>query len=217
MNLIALLDQIWLNAFNPFISGIISIDFTDHCPVFIIVPGLVDNDTEKLVEVNFRDFSPLNHQKFADLIYECDFNQIMENNVNLHFEKHLMILNNIYNDCFPYRSKMLSRKRLSRPWLDAKILDLIKLKYWYFKLFKMGLLTREHNNSLKNKIRNIIQTSKRKYLEKCFENSRSDLKKTWKIIKSTLSLPVTKQKIKSILHNNLEYFDEEIIANIFSS
>ena len=46
----SLLDHIWVNRFNAFTSGIIVVDSTDHCPVFIKIP-IVASISEKIVVI----------------------------------------------------------------------------------------------------------------------------------------------------------------------
>ena len=213
----SLLDQIWINSFNSFTVGIVSIDLTDHCPIFIFFASLTELNSDDKIEIKFRNFCNDNHLLFSNKISNFDFSLIEQEDPNIYFEKILEILLKFYNESFPIKTKFVSSKRLAKPWITTNIFNLIKLKSWYFKLLKLGLLSKEQNNSLKNKICREILLSKRKYYEKCFENCQSDLKKTWKLVKSALGCSLSNAQIKSILHENIEYFDDQIIADLFNS
>ena len=213
----SLLDQIWINSFHSFTAGIASIDVTDHCPIFIFIKCCEELNSEEKVEIKFRDFSEGNQLIFSNKVSNFEWNLIEKDSANTYFEVILRTLNRFYDESFPIKTKLVSRKRLSKPWITKNIFSLIKLKSWYFKLFKLNLLSKEQNNYLKNKIRREINLSKRKYFEKCFENCQTNLKKTWKMVKAALACSLNIKKIKSILHENIEYSDDINIAALFNS
>jgi hypothetical protein len=83
------------------------------------------------------------------------------------------------------KTKYISEKRLHKPWLSAGILKSIREKSKYFKLAKLGIISADFNRAYKNKLNIIIRAAKMKFYRESFENSCSDIKKTWLTIKKT--------------------------------
>ena len=81
---------------------------------------------------------------------------------------------------------------------------------------KLGLLSKEDNNVLKNRISRQISLVRKNYFCSVFEDSRRDLRKTWSLVKNLMSFSISKNNIRSIISNNIEYFDEESIAKTFN-
>ena len=78
-------------------------------------------------------------------------------NLNEKFENFEKILNSLYCKNFPLKTKYLSSKRLSKPWLTRELLDLIEKKSNYCKLYRMGIISKEVNNSFKNRVCSIVK------------------------------------------------------------
>ena len=51
-------------------------------------------------------------------------------------------MNELYVKNCPLKTKYLSEKRLCKPWLTGEILDKIKAKSNFFKLYKRGLISK---------------------------------------------------------------------------
>ena len=106
----------------------------------------------------------------------------------------------------------MTRKRLSKPWLTEQVLDLIKLKSTYFTILHNKVMSKSLNDSLKNRINSVVRKSKIIYYSQKFNAYKSNLNKTWDMIKHALSLTKNENSIKSILFNNVEVF-----ANLFNN
>ena len=120
----------------------------------------------------------LNH--FFGKLCEVDWKSVSDRNVSLFTENFHKILDEIYQSCFPLTTKLISKKRISKPWFSAKIFNLVKLKSRNFRLYRLGLISREENNIVKNRLNSIIRSEKRRYFHKVFSDSVSNMKKTWK-------------------------------------
>ena len=123
----SLIDHIWINRLNSFKSGIISLDLTDHCPIFLLYP-IPNTCSNEKIEVQFRDFSDSNMLKFTEDIENFEWRSIKCENVSDYLQRFIDTLNKFYCDNFPLRKKLIGKKRLTKPWLTAQIHDLIKLK-----------------------------------------------------------------------------------------
>ena len=125
-------------------------------------------------------------------------------------------LNQLYCQCFPEKIKYISGKRMNNPWISSDIMRAIKVKSSDFKLYKSGLMSRTEYTRYNNRLKNIIRLAKRNYYENKFELYRSDMKSTWKTIRSILGGKSTRG-IKSIIVNGESVEDERIIADEFNN
>ena len=73
-------------------------------------------------------------------------------------ERFIKTMNELYFKSCQIKYENLAKKRLDNPWLTSHIHQLIQiqLKSLYFKLFKVGTITKEENNLSKNKSKFII-------------------------------------------------------------
>ena len=73
-------------------------------------------------------------------------------------------VNEVYKKSFPIKTKYVSLKRLSNPWISSAIMKSIKTKSYYFKLNKLGLLSDDFNKRYKNNLTSIIRKAKQLYI-----------------------------------------------------
>ena len=210
----SLLDHVWTNSLKRFSSGIIAVDLTDHCPVFLNLPVHVCID--KKIKLTFRVHSPTAIEEFKGKLrdwleyvsFEVDINTLTEEIING--------LNRLYISCFPLKTKWVSPKRLSKPWLTSAILNSIKTKAQYFKWSKLGLISNELNRQYRNKLNSVIRIAKQRYFLHLFELNKNDIKQTWKVIKKLLSQSPRVKRIKNIMINGNIKDDSSDIVNGFS-
>ena len=126
-------------------------------------------------------------------------------------------MNEIYCESFPLMRKLISKKRLSKPWLNNEILDLINFKSTCFTLLRRNLISQLFNNSVKNRINSVVRKAKTDYYRRKFNAFKTNLRKTWDMIRHVLSLTKNRNTVKAILFNNTEVFDELEIANLFNN
>ena len=69
-------------------------------------------------------------------------------------------VNSKYCDCFPLKIKYVTDKRKRKPWISESTMAKIKLKSNYYKLFKNGIILREVNNRMKNRLNKEINRDK---------------------------------------------------------
>ena len=210
------LDHIWSNTLTNYVCGIISLDITDHLPVFVSYPGKFNNDSDEKIKISFRNHNEKYASLFYSKIHEFNWHSLFSNDVSIFTNNFLKTTNHLYCNTFPLCTKFISKKRLSKPWMNNYLLNLIKLKSEYFKSYRRGLISVDENNRLKNKITMEIRKAKKNYYYKMFDKFKSDLRKTWDTIKSILDVSNNKNTIRCILFNNVEYIDELSIAHIFN-
>jgi len=140
------LDHIWINGFKKFISGVFSLDLTDHCPTFISIETTT-LDSRK-IRVSFRVHTAGAVGNFLHQLEEVQWNFRM--NVNEDVIYLVDMLFEIYDRSFPLKVKYIGRKRFDKPWLTTGLIKSIRTKSRYFKLYKLGKISKEFNNAYKN-------------------------------------------------------------------
>ena len=95
----SLLDHIWTNNLDPFISGILATEISDHAPTFLNLP-YANLKTNK-IKVLFRDKSSYYNDKFFNKINsELLLTSAIES-VSDRTERFISKLNHMYCECFP--------------------------------------------------------------------------------------------------------------------
>ena len=101
------------------------------------------------------------------------------------------------------------------PWVTRSISKLISAKSYFFKLFKLGLVTEEENNRFRNKVQSIITKTQLSNYRKLFELNKSNVRKTWDILNTLVNHKHKISDIKKIIWNNREVLDYYEISEIF--
>ena len=210
----SLLDHAWLNFLETFQSGIIWADISDHCPVFLRIL-LPDSLSDKVT----YDFRPRDQKKVAGFLSELggtNWDHIINEDLNTNFIKFSNFLDKLYCKYFPKVKKTISGKRLKNPWITPGILRSIRMKSRYFKLYKMGIISREFNNSYRNLLNKVIKKAKQQFYVNSFNFSAGNVKNTWKVIKKVLN---TKPRVgvKSLKVDGSIEEDPKLIAECFNN
>ena len=110
----------------------------------------------------------------------------------------------------------MERKYFENPWVTPKIRKLLQLKSEIFKLYKNHIINKETNNKIKNKIKSIVDQSKLIYYKQRFLKNKNNINKTWRTIKELLVSNTNKNSCKKIISDNIEYINNNEIAEIFN-
>ena len=107
---------------------------------------------------------------------------------------------------------------MSKPWITNAIKKSIKTKSKYFKLYKRCIISRETNDNYKKVLQKVIRSSKRKYFHEFFKKCTSNIKKSWKGIKTLMGRNTSSKthKVNPIKINNEICSDHQKIANEFN-
>ena len=160
------LDHIWINQINPMLSGILCFDISDHCPTFIFFHLNKNVPNNKMRCIKTRPFSDKNLSSLKSELNNMNWDELFnhENGINRNVdevcETLIANLDTIYCKHFPIKVKYISDKRLGKPWLSPQLKKLINNKSHYFKLYKLGLISKPTNNILKNKVNCSIASKK---------------------------------------------------------
>ena len=163
----SLLDHFWFNRLYPTLSGILTTDISDHMPTFLFVRNCkLSSGEHKQV---FRDHSDVYYGKFCNLLSDWSQRFNLERNVSNLVETFVNELNDIYRKSFPTRTKYISLKRLSKPWLSNELLKCIKEKSRLYKLHKKNMLRREIYARYNNYVTDRLREAKKMYYDNCFK------------------------------------------------
>ena len=213
----SLLDHIWLNSPTSYFSGIILNDTTDHLPTFLFLPSVRNISTNEKIKISFRPCTLENKLNFVQYLNSFDWSSVENDDSSVFMDRFINKLNELYFRFFPLKTKFVLARNFLNPWMTPRIRKLVQIKSNFFKLLKLGLITKRENNRVKNKIKSIIDKTKLVYYKTMFERNTNNISKTWSLIK-TLSAPGSngKKTIKKIITNFAEYEDQSEIAEQFS-
>ena len=183
-----LIDNIYVKCDN-LVSGIISVDISDHLPVFTFIERATQINS-KPVKITCRPINDVNLAKMKSHLDTVDWTILLNmnpNEANNHFNK---VLTDSLNSHIPEKTITLPFEDILRlPWMTPALLKSTKTKY---KMYRKSLGKPKSSSSYINfiKYRNTYNKIKRLSKETYFTNElaihRNDLTKTWKILKSLI-------------------------------
>ena len=213
----SILDHIFLNYPTVFLSGIVEFDQTDHCPVFIKFNVDLNENDNTMVKFQFREHSQSLMDSFNDIISTIDWqNKFINDDLNSNTSEILKTLDELYCKHFPLKTKIVSQRRLSNPWLTPNLLMMIKTKSNYFKLLKNNLISQRENNVYRNKVNREVREAKRQYLTHKFHSLKNDLRKSWKLISNLSGFGKRKFEQIELIEDDAIISDEKLIATKFN-
>ena len=209
----SLLDHIWINNLDPYMSCILSTEVSDHCPTFLKLSHTKINSNK--VKISFRDKSSRNVQEFERRLYSETLVDYSIQCISKRTENFMDRLNRIYQQSFPLRSKMVSQKRFEKPWLTSGIFKSIKTKSEYFRMHKIGLIDDRTYKTYKNILTKVIRKSKNVYFRTIFEKNKKNIKENWKIVNKILGKHSDRKKVRNLIVNEIKITDNKQIAEQF--
>ena len=213
------LDHIFINKFTQFSGPIFFADISDHCGSALYFK--FDNDPVTVDikhKITFRLQNDQNISKFETKIAQTDWDFISTiSDVNEQFSTFYNYVNNIYKECFPIKIKYVSEKRKNNPWITESTMAKIRMKSAYYKQFRNGLISREVNNRIKNKLNKEIKQDKQNYYHNVFSDSKNNLKKAWNSLHSLLGTKNKKKSIDKIFARATSDTDRSQIVNNFNN
>ena len=214
-----LLDHILTNNFidKSMYQGVLLTDITDHYPVFSIT-----HDNSLLQEddgyITFRNMKQENYDKFLHCISGVDWTTITENEsceqaFGIFHEK----IKTCYNHSFPVQK--VKRKYNNRiPWLTDDLKAAIKTKN------KLYIKSKKHETAFnkteyskfKSNLDNLLRQQEKIYYKDLIEKNKSNMKKTWDVIKTVINKKKRATKYSEFLVDGSLTDDLDVIANKFN-
>ena len=211
------LDHIFINKLAQYTAPIYFADISDHCGVALYLE--IDDTpppSNMKHKISFRLINDENITNFENIISHTNWNFLVNiNDVNEQFAAFQNYLNSAYRNCFPLKTKLISNKRKNKPWITESTLAKIKQKSIYYKQYKNGIISREENNRLKNRLNKEINRDKTTYYQTLLSNSKGNMKKSWKTLNSLLGSK-NKNSADKIFSNAVSDSDKLSVVNKFN-
>jgi hypothetical protein len=200
-------------------AGILTLDITDHLPVFCLIQSKVKKEKSTIY---YRDYTQFVKEKYLQDLNNIEWDNLyISGDINRTTNNVMDAIHKIIDKHAPL--KLATRKKLkqmNKPWFTNGILKSIKQKQ---KMYQAYLLNPHvPNKHLKykkysNLLNNIIKNRKKVHITMQFETNKDNLKKTWKIISHIIKRKTKSQTVPSrlIINDNI-YTDKQDIANQFN-
>ena len=216
-----LIDHIWTNNLNTSCEnkqGILCSTISDHFSIFHISLNQQYNDSDNKQPILQRQYTQQNIEKFSDTLDKSKWNNVTSlNETSAAFTTFQKEFTKIYTDCFPLRP--LRKAYYNRkPWLTPEMKESIKNKNKLYMNRHKGNF--EENDAFykkfKNRLSHILKTAERKYYAEQILKHKSNMKKTWAIIKQVINKNKYSSTCKKFKHNDKTIEDGVDIANGFN-
>jgi len=133
-----------------------------------------------------------NIHSFNNHVQLTNWNDVLqENSVNDAYKLFSDKFINLYNRCFPLKSKSInvSSKRIPhKPWITNAILKSIRRKNHLYHKFKSDP-TESNKRSLahyRNTLTHLIRDSKKRYYSELLEGNKNNIKRTWSLLNNIM-------------------------------
>ena len=192
-----LIDHLFTNTLLPIESGTLDCGITDHRAIFCTIPISSPTNSD-LFEIKFRDHSELNIERFRHDLYGklASFDVYQDFSIDSKTQIFENILSNCYMANCPIKTKRISYKNLTSPWISDSIKRSIHHKHLLSKLSQDNPQYIDRFNTYKNILRKVIKSAKISYYISKFNAIAGDVKKTWKAIKSILQSKAKNSEFK---------------------
>ena len=175
---------------NCAVSGLLFTDISDHLPIFSI-SNECQTSSRKTQWLTFRDKNANNVCKFKVKLQTVNWSEVRESSdPSSAYDIFLSKYTDIYNNCFPMKKVKIKNNGLTKPWIRKALLKSIKKKNILYRRFLSNpTSTREIGyKNYKNKLSSTLRAAKRNYFEKKFEECKSNMKSTWRLLNEIILL-----------------------------
>ena len=215
----SLIDNIFINSYTSNVNaGIIYSDVSDHLPVFVVLNNAqrcyeymydkgkkkrqINDNTKKsfFCKLSSEEWTDVYRSKDPNVAYEIFFSN---------FQRH-------YNESFTFvrSNKKNKNKKL---WVSLNLLTKIRLKNKLYKRFCCNPTyeNEEKYKKIRNKVSSELRKAKKMYFYQRFNDCKSDLKKTWRLINSIFKKrkPILPQHF---IHEGRTLNDPQLISSVFN-
>ena len=199
------------------LSGILYADISDHFPIFYIDHSGYTETTNSYIKK--RIYKEENMHRFSTEMRAKDWNQVLsDDDAQRAYTTFYNNIHETYNSCFPLREFKQGYKT-RKPWLSEGMKSSIKIKNrLYMKSKKTG--KKEHElkyKQYKNILNKALIDAERKHYEKLLADNKSNLKKTWRILKEVINKKTSTNSCSKFKIGNQITNDKNMIAKGFNN
>ena len=211
------LDMIWTNNLSFKSAGILHYDQSDHLPAFCTLESNSPTLENGKIKVETRPFSECNLSKFIDKISEINWDHVLDyNDVENCIIEFTNKIDKIYQKCFPIKVKYISPKRHKNKWITQDVKNLINKKSEAFKKYRLGVISREENNRIKNEMSSKINKAKHEYHKNSFELFKGNIKKSWDLLHDLMKKRNLKRDDIHLVVESEKIVEPSKVANTFA-
>ena len=234
-----IIDNIFSNCISQdIVSGNLTATISDHLPQFLIAPHIFPNVPIRKNNVFDHDWSKFNHKEFILDYSSVDWPHTLKlQTITSSFQNFFYSTSNILDKHASFKKiTKYKRKFRTKPWITPALQKSISIKNKIFrnyikknknKIFKNHIKKKDitqknelHNNYkiYRNLISTLMKKSKQNYYIMDFESNLTNIKNTWKGIKSIISMRSSSLITLTLLTFQNETIDNlKRIANIFNN
>ena len=201
------------------IQGILCTSISDHYAVFHVACNAKTEHAKTDMPLLKRNMGQRNITKFISEMNMVDWQFVLtETDTQSAYSKFHEVISTQFNACFPYH-KISKKYSKNKPWLSTALKESIKIKN---KLYVKSKRSSGSGNvsfykKYRNKLNQLIRSAERKHFHDVLLEHKSNLKKSWQVIKTVIDktkyTPVnTEFKVNGATTN-----DRNVIANKFNT
>ena len=123
----------------------------------------------------------------------------------------------IFNECFPLNTKVISEKYACNPWMTPAVLKSIRRKNKLFMDYRLGLIDELLNKQYRNLLNKIITNAMKNFYAKVFSEYKSNVKIIWKHINDLKNTISTKNDSIQLKIDNKLMTNSSDIASYFNN
>jgi len=213
---------------SKFTSGVITSQISDHLPYFLDIEHLqLNNSKHKYIRVVSSGVNSYSEMK-SDLnneYYRNKMENVLSDSPNESYDNMDQILNQLTCKHFPVKFVKFNKYKYKKSrWITSGIMKSIRVKdKMYVHLKSIDRNSPSYETTLVNFktysriLKQMIKNAKKTFFSNCFENYKSDMKKTWETINGILNKNKNKNDLPECFHiNEHEVNDARVISNEFN-
>jgi hypothetical protein len=178
-----LIDNIFVSDPNFYSSGLLTVDISDHLPIFTFchVPNRAKDRPSNIVSNTYIK-SKTNFYKVCRSLSEQTWDFITtDSDINSDYNTLLDTTRNIIN---AHTSLSTNKKPVKRnqPWITKGLLTSINNKHKLYKKFLKRKVSLTDYNTYKNKLTSLLRVAKQQYFVDFANKHKKDTKSMWSVI-----------------------------------
>lgn len=166
-------------------AGLLSVDISDHLPIFCFLP-MTNDKSIKMGVCTYRNINPNSLAHFRSLIQKTNWEPIFQqSDVNKAYNNFYASFMSCYELAFPIKTtKRTRKKKIRKPWITRALLNKIAAKNNMYHSF---VKTRDPQKfaefkKYRNKLNAELRYAKICYYENLFSQVANDKKKFWQAV-----------------------------------
>ena len=188
----SLIDNIFINHNLKCSSGIIETSITDHYSVYITIPE-IDHSNIKPTTIKYRLINYKSQRTFNNYLTYFNIYDILNfQSAQLAYVEFSKIFNMSYDKSFPLKTKTITHKEKSYPWITESHLNDMKERDKLCKLLKKKKIAKSVYTHFRNDLKSRLRTAKKEYFKNLFDLHQNNIKKTWGVINDFIRSKGTK-------------------------